>query len=138
MNLYNALPRKEYESELLQLESRKKVSSCSSIKMESQVTSDSQGGSDEDIDEEEEAKAFNLMARNFRKFFSKGNRFRRDNQFDNAANKFGKGHRNSFRDKGGESSRQKGVCYNCEVEWHFASSWSLEDWEVSSIQFMQR
>ncbi|GJV05000.1 putative reverse transcriptase domain-containing protein [Tanacetum coccineum] len=78
------------------------------------VTSDSQGGSDEDIDEEEEAKAFNLMARNFRKFFSKGNRFRRDNQFDNAANKFGKGHRNSFRDKGGESSRQKGVCYNCE------------------------
>ncbi|GKB94951.1 hypothetical protein Tco_0981088 [Tanacetum coccineum] len=87
------------------------------------VTSDSQGGSDEDIDEEEEAKAFNLMARNFRKFFSKGNRFRRDNQFDNAANRFGKGHRNSFGNKGGESSRQKGVCYNCEVEGHFASSW---------------
>ncbi|GKE11551.1 hypothetical protein Tco_1415102, partial [Tanacetum coccineum] len=30
--------------------------------------SDSQGGSDEDVDEEE-AEAFNLMARNFQKFF---------------------------------------------------------------------
>ncbi|GKF47918.1 retrotransposon protein, partial [Tanacetum coccineum] len=34
--------------------------------------SDSQGGSDEDVDEEEEAEAFNLMARKFRKFFRKG------------------------------------------------------------------
>nr|GEW24071.1 hypothetical protein [Tanacetum cinerariifolium] len=33
--------------------------------------SDSQGRSDEDVDEEE-AKAFNLMARNFQKFFRKG------------------------------------------------------------------
>ncbi|GJZ29284.1 retrovirus-related pol polyprotein from transposon TNT 1-94 [Tanacetum coccineum] len=33
--------------------------------------SDSQGGSDEDIDEEEEAEAFNLLARNFRKFFAR-------------------------------------------------------------------
>ncbi|GJW17752.1 hypothetical protein Tco_0025188, partial [Tanacetum coccineum] len=33
--------------------------------------SDSQGGSDENVDEEE-AEAFNLMARNFRKFFRKG------------------------------------------------------------------
>ncbi|GJS89923.1 hypothetical protein Tco_0772559 [Tanacetum coccineum] len=36
--------------------------------------SDSQDGSDEDVDEEEEVEAFNLMARNFRKFFHKGNR----------------------------------------------------------------
>ncbi|GKF96619.1 hypothetical protein Tco_0292440 [Tanacetum coccineum] len=36
---------------------------------------DSQDGSDEDVDEEEEAEAFNLLARNFRKFFWKGNRF---------------------------------------------------------------
>ncbi|GJU81161.1 retrovirus-related pol polyprotein from transposon TNT 1-94 [Tanacetum coccineum] len=57
--------------------------------------SDSQGGSDEDVDEEE-AEAFNLMARNFRR-------------------------RNSFGNKGGESSKQKGVCYNCGVEGHFAS-----------------
>nr|GEW33203.1 UBN2 domain-containing protein [Tanacetum cinerariifolium] len=39
---------------------------------------DSQDGSDEDVDEVEEAEAFNLMARNFRKFFRKGKmRFRR-------------------------------------------------------------
>ncbi|GJS12969.1 zf-CCHC domain-containing protein [Tanacetum coccineum] len=68
--------------------------------------SDSQGGSDEDVDEEEEAKAFNLMARNFQKFFCKGNQFGRDNRFGN---------------KGGESSKQKGACYNCGIEGHFAS-----------------
>ncbi|GJX54372.1 hypothetical protein Tco_0282741 [Tanacetum coccineum] len=51
--------------------------------------SDSQGGSNEYVDEEE-AKAFNLMARNFRKFFRKGNRFRRGNRFGNGENLFGK------------------------------------------------
>ncbi|GKB33467.1 zf-CCHC domain-containing protein [Tanacetum coccineum] len=30
-------------------------------------------------------------------------------------------HDNSFGNKGVESSRQKRVCYNCEVEGHFAS-----------------
>ncbi|GJZ07665.1 retrovirus-related pol polyprotein from transposon TNT 1-94 [Tanacetum coccineum] len=82
--------------------------------------SDSQGGSDEDIDEEE-AETFNLMARNFRKFFRKGNRFGRGNRFSNGAKRFGRGRKNSFGKKGGESSRQKGFCYNCEVEGHFAS-----------------
>ncbi|GJY25911.1 DUF4219 domain-containing protein [Tanacetum coccineum] len=53
---------------------------------------DSQDGSDKDIDEEE-AEAFNLLARNFRKF----NR------------------------KGGESSKPKGACYNCGIEGHFTS-----------------
>ncbi|GJY63074.1 zf-CCHC domain-containing protein [Tanacetum coccineum] len=57
--------------------------------------SDSQGGIDEDVDEEE-AKAFNLMARNFC-------------------------HESSFGNKGGESSRKKGACYNCGVECQFAS-----------------
>ncbi|GKC92621.1 hypothetical protein Tco_1158063 [Tanacetum coccineum] len=33
--------------------------------------SDYRGGSDEDVDEEEEAEAFNLLARNFCKFFRK-------------------------------------------------------------------
>ncbi|GKB25085.1 retrotransposon protein [Tanacetum coccineum] len=28
---------------------------------------------------------------------------------------------NSFRNKGGEGSKQKGVCYNCGIEGHFAS-----------------
>ncbi|GKD50225.1 hypothetical protein Tco_1279201 [Tanacetum coccineum] len=37
--------------------------------------SDSQGGSDEDIEEEEEADAFNMMARNFQKFFRKEDHF---------------------------------------------------------------
>ncbi|GJR30995.1 retrotransposon protein, putative, ty1-copia subclass [Tanacetum coccineum] len=35
--------------------------------------------------------------------------------------KFRRGHGISFRNKGGESSKQKGVCYNCEIEFHFAS-----------------
>ncbi|GJW73827.1 hypothetical protein Tco_0133197 [Tanacetum coccineum] len=61
--------------------------------------SDSQGGSDEDVNEEE-AEAFNLLARNFRKFIRKGNRFRRGNQF-------GKGRRNSFEDKGGKDQRKR-------------------------------
>ncbi|GKC80341.1 kinase-like domain, phloem protein 2-like protein [Tanacetum coccineum] len=83
--------------------------------------SDSQGGSDEDVDKEEESKAFNLMARNFCKFFRKGNRFGRSDQFGNGATRFGRGRGNSFGKKGGESSRQKGVCYNCGLEWHFAN-----------------
>ncbi|GKA16776.1 hypothetical protein Tco_0696613, partial [Tanacetum coccineum] len=49
--------------------------------------SDSQGGSYEDIDEEE-AEAFNLLTRNFCKFFRKGE----------------------------ESSKPKGACYNCGIE----------------------
>ncbi|GJW84986.1 hypothetical protein Tco_0158131 [Tanacetum coccineum] len=63
--------------------------------------SDSQGGSDEDLDEEE-AEAFNLMARNFRK----GNRFGRGNQFGNGANKFRRGRSNGFGNRGIGSSRQ--------------------------------
>ncbi|GKA34261.1 hypothetical protein Tco_0720690, partial [Tanacetum coccineum] len=42
--------------------------------------SDSQGGSDKDMDEEE-VEAFNLLSRNFCKFFRKVNRFRRENRF---------------------------------------------------------
>ncbi|GKF59411.1 hypothetical protein Tco_0176197, partial [Tanacetum coccineum] len=55
------------------------VSLCSSIKIESQ------GGSNEDVDEEE-VKAFNLMARNFCKFFQKGNGLGHGNSFGNGAN----------------------------------------------------
>ncbi|GJS19222.1 hypothetical protein Tco_0447854 [Tanacetum coccineum] len=78
--------------------------------------SDSQGESNEDIDEEE-AEAFNLLASNFHK----GNRFGRDNCFGSRSNRFGKGHGNSFENKGGESSKQKGACYNCGIEGRFAS-----------------
>ncbi|GJW64939.1 zf-CCHC domain-containing protein [Tanacetum coccineum] len=75
--------------------------------------SDSQGGSDEDVDEEE-ATSFNLLARNFGKFFCKGNRFRR-------RNRFGKGRNNVFGNKSGESSMPKGAFYNCGIEGHFSS-----------------
>nr|GEZ45182.1 hypothetical protein [Tanacetum cinerariifolium] len=82
--------------------------------------SDSQGGSDKDIDEEE-VEAFNLLARNFCKFFRNVNRFGRENRFGNEGNQFGKGRGNSFGNKGGESSKQKRACYNCGIEGHYAS-----------------
>ncbi|GJW76718.1 zf-CCHC domain-containing protein [Tanacetum coccineum] len=47
----------------------------------------------QDESNEEESEAFNLLARNFRKFFHKG----------------------------GESSKKKGAHYNCGIEGHFAS-----------------
>ncbi|GJT94855.1 hypothetical protein Tco_1090373 [Tanacetum coccineum] len=83
--------------------------------------SDSQDESDEDVDEEEKAEAFNLLERNFRKFFRKGNRFGRGNRFGNAGSRFGKGRGNSFGNKGGESSKKKGSFSNCEIEGHFTS-----------------
>ncbi|GJZ76750.1 UBN2 domain-containing protein [Tanacetum coccineum] len=82
--------------------------------------SDSQGGSDEDIDEEE-VEAFNLLARNIRKFFRKGNRFIRGNQFGNGGNRISKSRDNSFEEKGAESLKKKGACYNYGIEGHFAS-----------------
>ncbi|GJZ42234.1 zf-CCHC domain-containing protein [Tanacetum coccineum] len=58
--------------------------------------SDSQGGSDEDIDEEEsEASIYWLGTSASRS--------------------------NSFKEKGRESSKKKGACYNCGIESHFTS-----------------
>ncbi|GKC35043.1 zf-CCHC domain-containing protein [Tanacetum coccineum] len=91
------------------------------IREQTSDDSDSQRGSDEDIDEEEEVEAFNLLARNFRKFFYKGNRFRCGNRFGNGANMLGRSCGNRLGNKGGESSKQKGACYNCKIEGHFAS-----------------
>ncbi|GJU06785.1 hypothetical protein Tco_1123215 [Tanacetum coccineum] len=76
--------------------------------------SDSQGGSDEDVDEEE-AEAFNLKARNFQK----GNQFGCGNRFGNRANRFVRGRENGFGNKGGKSLIQRGGCYNFEEEGHF-------------------
>ncbi|GJS62370.1 DUF4219 domain-containing protein [Tanacetum coccineum] len=70
---------------------------------------------------ESQAEAFNILARNFRKFSRKGNQFGRRNRFRNNGNRFGKGRSNSFEYKGGESSKKKGACYNCGIEGHFAS-----------------
>ncbi|GJZ24273.1 UBN2 domain-containing protein [Tanacetum coccineum] len=80
----------------------------------------SQVESDEEVDEQE-AKAFNLLARNFQKFFRKGNRFGQGNRFSNGGNWFGKGRSSNFRNKGGESSKPMGACYNCGIEGHFSS-----------------
>ncbi|GKA41140.1 hypothetical protein Tco_0733733 [Tanacetum coccineum] len=80
-----------------------------SLALKAKVTRDqtgddrnSQGLNDEEINEEE-AEAFNLLASNFRKFFRKGNLFRRGNRFGNGANRFGTGRGNSFGNKGGET-----------------------------------
>ncbi|GJY66073.1 zf-CCHC domain-containing protein [Tanacetum coccineum] len=117
MTIYNALPLKEYELIFSFKTFKAKVT-----KEQTSDDSNSQGGSDEDMDEEEEeVKAFNLLARNFCKFFRKGSRFGRRNRFGNNGNRFGKGRGNNFRNKGGESSKAKGACYNCGIEGHFAS-----------------
>ncbi|GJR25123.1 RNA-directed DNA polymerase, eukaryota [Tanacetum coccineum] len=121
---------------LIKEESCEEVSLCTPVEMESKTSkttkekvksldlkakvtreqtsndSNSQGGSDEYIDEDE-AEAFNLMARNLRKFFCKGNRF------SNGGNRFGRGREKGFGNKGGGSSRQKRECYNYEEEGHF-------------------
>nr|GEV42868.1 zf-CCHC domain-containing protein/DUF4219 domain-containing protein/UBN2 domain-containing protein [Tanacetum cinerariifolium] len=108
MTIYNALPRKEYErvfmcktakevchTLIITHQGNSQVKNCKidlltqeykKFSISNEETIDS--GSDEDIYEEEEAEAFNLMERNFRKFFRKGNRFGRGNQFGNGANRF--------------------------------------------------
>nr|GEW85333.1 hypothetical protein [Tanacetum cinerariifolium] len=85
------------------------------IREQTSNDSDSQGESDDDVDEED-SKAFNLLARNFYMFFRKGNRFGRGNRFSNGRNQFGRGCGNSFGNKGGESLKLKGACYNCVIE----------------------
>nr|GEU86828.1 hypothetical protein [Tanacetum cinerariifolium] len=84
------------------------------------LDNDGVDGSDE-YKEDEEAEAFNFKAKNFRKFFRKGNRFERKNQFGNSGNRLGKGRGNSIGYKGGESSKPKGACYNYSIEGHFAN-----------------
>ncbi|GKA93866.1 retrovirus-related pol polyprotein from transposon TNT 1-94 [Tanacetum coccineum] len=88
------------------------------IREQTSDDSDSKKGSDEYVDEEE-AKACNLIARNFRKFFRKGNQFGRGNRFGNNDIRFERGNGISFGNKGGEISRQRRGCYNCGEEGHF-------------------
>ncbi|GKE66083.1 hypothetical protein Tco_1520244, partial [Tanacetum coccineum] len=49
------------------------------------------------------------MARNFLKFFRKGNRFGHGNRVGNGANRFGRGRDNGFGNKGTDSSRKSMV-----------------------------
>ncbi|GJX15180.1 zf-CCHC domain-containing protein [Tanacetum coccineum] len=65
-----------------------------------------------------EEEAFNLLDRNFCKFFRKSNRLGRNNRFGNGGNRFRRGRKNIFGNKGGKSSKQKGACYNCGIEGH--------------------
>nr|GEZ93794.1 hypothetical protein [Tanacetum cinerariifolium] len=44
-----------------------------------------------------------------------------DEDVDKEESKVGRGRRYRFGNKGDEISRQKGVCYNCEVDGHFVS-----------------
>ncbi|GJY75722.1 hypothetical protein Tco_0480838 [Tanacetum coccineum] len=113
---------KETPYELLKDDQKKQLGKNNEAKMT--LYNDLPRKDDEDVDEEEEAEAFNLMARNFRKFFRKDNRFGRYNRFGNGNNRFGKGRGNSFGNKGGENSRQKGVSYNYRVDGHFASEYT--------------
>lgn len=81
--------------------------------------SDSQDDSNEEDDMNDEE--YNLMAKNFRRFFRKGGNFGRRNRFGNRDN----GGRNNFggnRSSGnkiGESSRHTQGCYNCGEKGHF-------------------
>ncbi|GJW78606.1 hypothetical protein Tco_0140288 [Tanacetum coccineum] len=78
MTFYNALPRKEYEH-VFMCKTAKEVWHTLIITHQAKVTreqtsddSDSQEGSDEEV-YGEEVKAFNLLVRNFHKFFHRGN-----------------------------------------------------------------
>ncbi|GJT86410.1 retrovirus-related pol polyprotein from transposon TNT 1-94 [Tanacetum coccineum] len=78
--------------------------------------SDSQNGSEDDDKDDNE---FNLMARNFRKFFRNDNRFGCGNRFGNGGNKFGRGCGNG--NKGVGSSREPRGCYNYRDKIHLIS-----------------
>nr|GEV08165.1 hypothetical protein [Tanacetum cinerariifolium] len=64
----------------------------------------------------EKVKSLSLKAKSLGVIDSGG-----DNQFGNGTNRFGRCRKNNFGNKGGESSKQKGACYNCGVEGHFVS-----------------
>lgn len=87
------------------------------------VDSDSEEGSDEEGNEDDEE--YNLMAKNFRKFFRRGGNFRRGNRFGNRGNDS----RNNFGgnrgvdNKVGENSRRSQACYNCGEKGHFMNEY---------------
>ncbi|GJV34216.1 hypothetical protein Tco_1394616 [Tanacetum coccineum] len=110
MTIYNTLPCKE--AKVTTIEEAKDLASLPHDELVAKVIieqtsddSDSQEGSDKDINEEE-AEAFNLLARNFRK----GNRLGRGIRFGNGGNRFGKGRSNNFEDKG-ESRRRTSLSW---------------------------
>ncbi|GJZ26508.1 hypothetical protein Tco_0570761 [Tanacetum coccineum] len=83
--------------------------------------SDSKKDSDEDVDEEEESEAFNLMARNFCKFFRKGNWFGHDNRFGNGTNRFRRGMEIALVIKVVKARSKKELATIARIESYFAS-----------------
>ena len=72
------------------------------------------GGSLEESDEEEmNNEEFNLMAKNFRKFFRRGGKFQRRNRLGNRTN--------DRRNKNGQGSKRDDGCFNCGEKDHFIS-----------------
>ncbi|GJU78080.1 hypothetical protein Tco_1275150 [Tanacetum coccineum] len=86
----------------------------------------------EDNDEGEE---FNLMARNFQKFFYKSNRFGHANRFGNGGNRFGRGIGNGFGNKGARSSRQKRGCYDRAEKGYFIDLQDLKKENEELLKF---
>ncbi|GJW03312.1 hypothetical protein Tco_1562168 [Tanacetum coccineum] len=98
--------------------------------------SDSQGESDEEVDEKE-AKAFNLLAWNFRKFFRKGNRFGRGNRFGNGVNRFGKG-RGSWSDsEDGDEQPNDATCLVAIVSQEVVSKPSSSNYDLNYIDLQK-
>nr|GFA41943.1 hypothetical protein [Tanacetum cinerariifolium] len=110
MTLYNALPHLDYSSKnhvrkflcALPLKWRDKVTAIEEAKDLATLPLDELIGN------------LRVYEMKLHKFFRKGNRFR-------CGNRFGKGRSNSFGNKGGKISKQKGACYNFIIEGHFAS-----------------
>ncbi|GJR21551.1 zf-CCHC domain-containing protein [Tanacetum coccineum] len=71
------------------------------------------------VNNEDEYEELNLIARNFRKFFLKDNKFGRDNRFGSGGNTFGKSR--DYGNKGEGSSRKERECYNLGDKGHFIS-----------------
>nr|GEX06476.1 hypothetical protein [Tanacetum cinerariifolium] len=108
---------KEMPYELLKDTEKKQLGTNEDAKMTiyKSLPRKDQGVSDEEVDEKE-AEAFNLLARNFRKFFHKGNRFGQGNRFGNGGNKSVKGYGNSFVKKVVKGRSQRGLAKIAEYK----------------------
>nr|GEX43465.1 putative ribonuclease H-like domain-containing protein [Tanacetum cinerariifolium] len=101
-------------SGLLEQESHEKVSSCSTIEMESQA---SEGVASKPIKETVLPIALKSNVTRGQTSNDSGNRFERENRFGNGGDRFDRGNGNGS--KGVGSSRGKHNCYGCGSKNHF-------------------